>query len=64
LPGDVTSTAGPTSVTFCTGQEATVSNGNTLTYTKTGSDYTIAVTNADSGKTYTYDSTTGQTTGS
>jgi len=68
LPASVTSAAGPTSVTFCgTGadvQEATVSNGNTLTYTKTGSDYTIAVSNADSGKTYTYDSSTGQTTAS
>ena len=64
LPASQTSTAGPTSVTLCTGQDATVSNGNTLTYTKTGSDYTIAVSNADSGKTYTYDSATGQTTGS
>ena len=63
LPAD-TSGVGPGSVTLCTGQDATVSNGNTLTYTKTGSDYTIAVSNADSGKTYTYDSATGQTTGS
>jgi type IV pilus assembly protein PilA len=65
LPGDVTSTAGPTSVIFCgTGadaQEATVSSGNTLTYTVANGDYTIDVKNADSGKTYEYDSATGQT---
>jgi type IV pilus assembly protein PilA len=61
LPVSVGPFTGPGSVDICTGQQATVSNGNTLTYTKTGSDYKIDVKNADSGKTYEYDSTTGQT---
>ena len=64
LPASTSGGPGPLSVNLCAGQDATVSSGNTLTYTKTGSDYTIAVTNSDSGKTYTYDSTSGQTTGS
>jgi type IV pilus assembly protein PilA len=61
LPADTTG-VGPGPVNFCTGQDATVSTGNTLTYKVTGSDYTIDVKNADSGKTYEYDSATGQTT--
>ena len=43
-------------------QTATVSPGNTLTFgvLPDGANYTIAGTNADGGKTYTYNSTTGQ----
>jgi type IV pilus assembly protein PilA len=43
---------------------ATVSTGNTLTYTVAadGANYTIAGTNADGGKTYTYASATGKIT--
>jgi type IV pilus assembly protein PilA len=43
---------------------ATVSHGNTLTYavSSDGANYTIAGTNADGGKTYTYDSATGKVT--
>ena len=43
---------------------APVSRGNTLTYTVAadGVNYTIAGTNSGGGKTYTYDSATGQIT--
>ena len=44
-------------------ETATVSAGNTLVFTPgTGGDYTLAATNADSGKTATYDSSTGKIT--
>jgi type IV pilus assembly protein PilA len=44
-------------------QTATVSSGNTLTFaaaTDGSANYTVTGTNADGGKTYTYDSKTGQ----
>jgi type IV pilus assembly protein PilA len=44
-------------------QTATVSPGNTLTFaaaTDGSANYTVTGTNADGGKTYTYDSKTGQ----
>ena len=43
-----------------------MSSGNTLTYTDLGTtpdSYTIVGTNADTGKTYTYTSSTGHITG-
>jgi type IV pilus assembly protein PilA len=58
---------GQTLVFHCPDTEllkATVSTGNTLTYAVAtdGANYTIAGTNADGGKTYTYASATGQIT--
>jgi type IV pilus assembly protein PilA len=42
-------------------QTANVSTGNTLTFSAAAApDYTIAGTNADGGKTYTYSSSTGK----
>jgi type IV pilus assembly protein PilA len=42
-------------------QTANVSSGNKLTFTAgSGGDYTIAGTNVDGGKTYTYSSSTGK----
>jgi type IV pilus assembly protein PilA len=37
-----------------------VSTNNTLVYTRTANGYTLAVTNSDTSRTYTYDSGTGQ----
>jgi type IV pilus assembly protein PilA len=48
-----------------TSETANVSSGNTLVYTYSAGppmSYTIAVTNADTGKTYTYSSLTGKIT--
>jgi len=43
----------------CT-EQARLSSGNSLTYVKTSaSSYTVTVTNAPSGVTHTYDSSTG-----
>jgi type IV pilus assembly protein PilA len=53
----VTLTCGTDNVTL------NVSDGNKLTYTKgsgTTATYTVAVANADTGHTYTYDSSTGK----
>ncbi len=51
------------SLTGCATGKLNVSSGDTLTYTLTGSTYTIAVKAGSPGdKTYTYDSSTGQTT--
>lgn len=66
-PASVTGTQSTAVTLTCgtgTGQTLNVSNGNTLTYTLVGSGvsatYTVAVTNANTGKTYTYNSTTGK----
>jgi type IV pilus assembly protein PilA len=59
-----TTTTG-TAGTGGTPETANVSAGNTLVFTYSAgppASYTIAVTNADTGKTYTYDSTTGKIT--
>ena len=61
-----TTTSVPAVFTCGTGSgTANVSPGNTLTYTApvaaTPNTYTIAVKNSDSGKTYTYNSTSGAT---
>ncbi len=65
LPASVTqATAGGTvSFTECAGDEFNLSTGNTAVYTASGSgpdDFTVAVT-SESGKTATYDSSTGHT---
>jgi type IV pilus assembly protein PilA len=55
-------------LTFTCGSEtekAVVSSGNTMTYTlgtSTPVSYTVAVKNSDTGKTFTYDSSTGKLT--
>lgn len=60
-----TTAASTTDVTFaeaaCAADKMVVSSGNTLTYTATGSDYTVAVKNTDN-VTYTYSSTSGSMT--
>jgi len=43
-------------------QTATVSAGDTLTFTAVGTDYKLIGTNATGGKTYTYESSTGKIT--
>jgi type IV pilus assembly protein PilA len=43
-------------------QTLNVSTGNTITYTKTGGTYTVAVKNADTANTYTYDSSNSKIT--
>jgi type IV pilus assembly protein PilA len=62
-------TSGTGSVTLtCTGgsnQTINLSAGNTVTYTRVAGppvSYTVAVTNSDTGKTYTYTSSTGKIT--
>ena len=61
------STSGTSTVTLtCTGganQTVNVSAGNTLTYARVAGppvSYTVAVTNSDTGRTYTYTSSTGK----
>jgi type IV pilus assembly protein PilA len=62
-PASATQAGGVVTFGTCT-TTSNVSAGDTLTYTAPAagsSSYTIAVKNADTGKTYTYDSSTGQT---
>jgi type IV pilus assembly protein PilA len=62
LPAATTATAGGT-VTFteCAGDTFTLSSGNSATYAVTSGDYTVTVSNVDSGKTATFTSSDGQT---
>jgi type IV pilus assembly protein PilA len=46
----------------CKDDTYNLSSGNTATYTLTGTTWVVTVKNADSTKTATYDSSTGQTT--
>ena len=44
-----------------TGSAVNISTGNTMTYTKTGTTYSVVVKNTDTNATYTYTSLDGQT---
>ena len=64
-PATQPASTSPVTLTCGTGDPETlnVSNGNTITYTNLGTtpgSYTVAVSNADTGTTYTYSSGTGQ----
>jgi type IV pilus assembly protein PilA len=45
----------------CVDDTQNLSKSNTATYTTTGGDFVVSVTNSESTKTATYDSATGQT---
>jgi type IV pilus assembly protein PilA len=57
-PATAAASTTPVTLACATGdsQVLNVSTGNTITYTKSGTTFTVAVTNADTGKTYTYKS--------
>lgn len=59
-PTAITTGAAGADVTPCAGQTIHLSSGDTLSYSITGSVYTVHVTNADSGDEYTYNSSTGK----
>jgi len=63
LPASVAATTGTFAFAeaACSGDTYSLSNGDTATYTLTGTTWTVTVKNADSGKTATYDSSTGKT---
>jgi type IV pilus assembly protein PilA len=46
----------------CSADTYNLSDGDTAVYTLSGTDFTVAVTNADSSKTWTYNSADGSTT--
>jgi type IV pilus assembly protein PilA len=67
-PAAQTSASAGADLTFTCGtdtEKATVSSGNTLNYSGPSGNpakYTVVGTNSDTGKTYTYDSSTGKIT--
>ena len=63
LPASVAASTGTIKFaeTACSGDTYSLSSKDTETYTLTGTDWTVTVTNSDSGKTATYSSATGQT---
>ena len=63
LPASVAASTGTFKFaeTACSGDTYSLSSKDTATYTLTGTDWTVTVTNSDSGKTATYSSATGQT---
>ena len=59
VPVSATETGSIVTFAGC-GETVRLSDGNSLTYTKNSAQtYLVAVTNADSGSTYSYDSTVG-----
>jgi type IV pilus assembly protein PilA len=50
-----------TNTAACSGDTYNLSSNDSATYTLSGSNWTVAVTNSSSGKTWTYSSATGQT---
>ncbi|HKT04404.1 MAG TPA: prepilin-type N-terminal cleavage/methylation domain-containing protein [Rugosimonospora sp.] len=65
-PTSVSATSTPPATIVCNGVNTNVnfSQGNTFTYTAVAgppASYTVSVKNNDTGKTYTYDSSTGVT---
>jgi type IV pilus assembly protein PilA len=60
----ITTKGGSQSLTCGTGntEQINTSPGNTLDYVSGATGYTIAVTNGDTGKKFTYDSSTGKIT--
>lgn len=63
-PASKAATASGTSIDLDCGtgntQTLNTSTGNLITYTKSGTTYTVTVKNDDTGVTYTYTSTTGK----
>ena len=67
-PASVAQTTGPAAISLtCSGgnQKINISSGNKMTYTLSGSNYTVVTVAGGQGdKTYTYTSSTGQIVGS
>lgn len=60
-PASFTGTKG-TNATPCTGQTITVGSNNTISYTLSGTTYTVVGSSSNGDKTFTYDSSTGKIT--